>query len=138
MKSWLLTLAIVFSAALTSGAIAQNQASTSDSLPPVEEKIPPPDTFTYFDTAPRQINDVLQVWPERVTTPDFQGKVTVQYFVDKKGFPRQIHSLKATPTDMGLEDAAVETIKRMRFTPAQHNGKPVGIWVAQVVQFKAR
>ena len=136
MKRISLIFAIILSLVWIAGLPAQNlQTTASDSLqmPPSEEKIPDPGTFVPFDTPPRQINDVPQIWPENATQ---DGRVTVQYFVDKKGFPRQVRTLKAVPQEEGFEEAAVQMIQRMRFTPAQRNGEAVGIWVAQVINFK--
>lgn len=137
MKQWLL-LAAVLTAILAASATAQDTATgTRDGMlgVPSDEKIPEPGTFVPFDTAPRQINDVTETWPQTAVQ---EAKVTVQYYVDKKGFPRNVHALKATPKDKGFEDAAVEMVKQMRFSPALREGKPVGIWVAQVISYKAK
>jgi len=63
-----------------------------------------------------------------------QGIVIVQAIIDKQGNVTNIKVLRGLP--MGLEEAAVEAMKKWKFKPATLNGKPVTVYYNLTVNFK--
>lgn len=63
-----------------------------------------------------------------------QGVVIVQAIIDKEGKVTNVKVLKGLP--MGLEDAAVDAVKRWKFRPATLNGKPVAVYYNLTVNFR--
>jgi len=62
-----------------------------------------------------------------------QGVVIVQAIIDKQGRVTNVKVLKGLP--MGLDQAAVESIKTWKFQPATLNGKPVDVYYNLTVNF---
>lgn len=62
-----------------------------------------------------------------------QGVVIVQAIIDKQGNVDNVKILKGLP--MGLDSAAVESIKTWKFEPATLNGKPVDVYYNLTVNF---
>lgn len=87
--------------------------------------------------------DVLP--PEKVSAPEpqyteiarkarIQGVVIVQAIIDKSGTVTNVKVLKGLP--MGLDQSAVDAIKRWKFKPATLNGKPVAVYYNLTVNFR--
>jgi TonB family protein len=64
----------------------------------------------------------------------FMGVVTVGIIVDKNGIPQNVHVTKGV--GMGLDEKAVEAVKRYRFKSATENGKPVAVYENVEVNFE--
>jgi TonB family protein len=62
-----------------------------------------------------------------------QGVVIVQAIIDKQGNVTNVKVLKGLP--MGLDKAAVDSIKTWKFEPATLNGKPVDVYYNLTVNF---
>jgi len=62
-----------------------------------------------------------------------QGVVIVQAIIDKQGNVTNVKVLKGLP--MGLDNAAVDTIKTWKFEAATLNGKPVDVYYNLTVNF---
>jgi TonB family protein len=58
----------------------------------------------------------------------------VELIVDKYGMPRQLRSVR--PLGMGLDQKAIEAIRKYRFQPAMKNGEPVSVKIAVQVDFR--
>lgn len=63
-----------------------------------------------------------------------QGVVIVQAIIDKAGNVTNVKVLKGLP--MGLDQSAVEAIKKWKFDPATLNGKPVAVYYNLTVNFQ--
>ena len=63
-----------------------------------------------------------------------QGVVIVQAIIDEQGDVTDVKVLKALP--MGLDEAAVETVRTWKFKPATLNGKPVEVYYNLTVNFR--
>jgi TonB family protein len=55
----------------------------------------------------------------------FQGGVVVSFIVDKQGVPQNPHVM--LPIGLGLDDKAIEAVKKWRFKPAMKDGEPVAV-----------
>jgi|GEM_PF-1033595 len=64
----------------------------------------------------------------------FEGVVTVSLIVDKNGLPQNVHVTKGV--GHGLDEKAVEAVKKYRFKPATENGKPVAVFENIEVNFE--
>jgi len=64
-------------------------------------------------------------YPDNAAAREFRGNVQVYLFVEENGTPSHFRVLK--PVGLGLDDAAVETVRQYKFRPAMQNGKPVKV-----------
>jgi len=71
----------------------------------------------------------------RATTPDYpqnalaqqiSGSVTLEYTVDTRGEPRDLHVVEATPPGV-FDQAATNAVKRWRYAPMVVNGTAVDV-----------
>lgn len=76
------------------------------------------------------------VYPPSAMHLGLEGKVVLSVMVDQEGTPAQITVL--SPAHELLNEAAIETVYRTRFTPASHNGRRVASKVSVPVQFKLK
>ncbi len=63
-----------------------------------------------------------------------QGVVIVQAIIDKEGDVTNVKVLKGLP--MGLDQAAIDAVKKWKFKPATLNGKPVAVFYNLTVNFR--
>ena len=102
---------------------------------------PPPGSgpkvrFVAYDKAPTAIVPVRPFYPEIAKENELEGTVHVQFFVDIKGNVSEVSILKSTaPSGVGLDEAAVEAVKRSKWKPAQQRDKKVGVWLTIPVTF---
>ena len=57
--------------------------------------------------------------------------------MDEHGKVAETIVLKGVP-NTGLDEAATESIKAVAWSPAQHEGKNVGVWISVPVNFKLK
>jgi len=71
----------------------------------------------------------------RVATPDYpasalaqriSGSVTLEYTVDTRGDPRDIHVVEATPPGI-FDQAAINAVKHWRYAPAVAEGNAIEV-----------
>jgi protein TonB len=60
--------------------------------------------------------------------------VTVSTIVDQHGIPQNVHVTRGV--GHGLDEKAVEAVKKYRFKPAMENGKPVAVYLNVEVNFR--
>jgi protein TonB len=80
------------------------------------------------------INKVNPVYTEAARRARIQGVVIVEAIIDKQGNVTNVRVLKALP--MGLDQAAVDAVKKWRFRPATLNGRPVNVYFVLTVNFQ--
>ena len=64
-----------------------------------------------------------------------EGTVIVQAFINNKGVVEDTMILKGIP-NTGLNEAALEAVKRTRWKPARQRDKKVGVWMSIPINFK--
>ena len=75
-------------------------------------------------------------YPKESKEMGIQGTVIVQVFVNEEGKVTETSILQGIP-NTGLDEAAIEAIKKTRFKPATFaNGNPVGVWTSIPVNFR--
>jgi len=120
----------------------------------IEQDIDLPDTDIIFDIPegppPIEPEGPIRVGgdvtrPEKIAGPNpqyteiarkarIQGVVIVEAIIDKTGVVTNVRVLKPLP--MGLDQAAVEAVKKWKFKPATLNGKPVDVYYNLTVNFR--
>ena len=102
---------------------------------------PPPEgprvKFIPYDDPPQPLSDIRPVYPEIAQEAGIEGTVVVQVFVDKKGRVKDTVILKGIP-NTGLDEAATDAIRKVRFRPAKQRERAVGVWISIPVNFKLK
>ena len=101
---------------------------------------PAPGTFVAFDEAPKPVGG-FEAIQERLKYPDIarkagiEGQVIVQVRISESGEVTETRVLRSLGHS-GVDEAAVEAIKSVKWEPARNQGKPVAARVAIPVTFK--
>lgn len=85
-------------------------------------------------SAPQVIHSVEANFTDEARRADFQGTASIQLIVDSQGNPqdvRVVHHL-----GMGLDEKAVDAVRRYRFRPAMYQGHPVSVQMVIEVEFR--
>ena len=77
--------------------------------------------------APKYKTKVDAKYPKSAKVAEKGGKVTLQVTIDENGTPQDIVAL--TKLGFGLEEAAIEALKKSTFHPAMKGGKPISTQV---------
>jgi len=84
--------------------------------------------------APREIYNPDPEYSEEARKAKQQGTVVLSLIVDADGRPRDIHVVR--PLGMGLDEKAVEALRKWRFEPGRKGGIPVAMQVNVEVSFR--
>ena len=102
---------------------------------------PPPEgprvKFIPYDDPPVPLSPIRPKYPEIAQEAGIEGTVVVQVFVDEKGRVKDTVILKGIP-NTGLDEAAMEAIRKTRFRPAKQRERAVGVWISIPVNFKLK
>ena len=102
---------------------------------------PPPEgprvKFIPYDDPPIPLNPIRPRYPEIAQEAGIEGTVVVQVFVDEKGRVKDTVILKGIP-NTGLDEAATEAIRKVRFRPAKQRERAVGVWISIPVNFRLK
>jgi TonB family protein len=85
-------------------------------------------------SAPLVIHQVPPEYSAEAKAAKFNGIVLVNLIVDEKGMPKNVHVLRGVGN--GLDEKAVESVKKYRFRPAREGGKPVPVELNIEVNFQ--
>jgi len=91
--------------------------------------------FVPYDDPPRPLTPIRPKYPQIAQEKRIEGTVIVQVFVNEKGKVTETNISKGIPNS-GLDEAAIEAIKKTKFKPAMQRGKPVGVWIYIPVNFR--
>lgn len=84
--------------------------------------------------APVKLHYPQPAYTEIARKARLQGVVIVQAIIDKQGNVTNVKLLKGL--GMGLDQAAIDAIKKWRFEPATLHGKPVSVYYNLTVNFR--
>ena len=102
---------------------------------------PPPSgpkvVFIPYDDPPQALSPIRPSYPEIAQEAGIEGVVVVQAFIDQKGRVKETLILKGVP-NTGLDEAAMEAIRKTRFRPAKQRERAVGVWISIPVNFKLK
>lgn len=109
---------------------------------PIEAPEPPPEpAYVAHDVPPRLVN-VAQVrsvleerYPSDLPEDAGEGQVVLWLFVDERGEVTKLR-LRLSSGWRALDRLAEEIAPVMRFRPALHMGRSVGVWVSQPIRFR--
>jgi protein TonB len=96
--------------------------------------------FTPYDEPPVPIGGMAAiaknvVYPEIAKEAGIEGTIYIQSYIDEKGLVLNSVVNKGMP-GTGLDEAAMDAIKKTKFIPAQQRDRNVGVWIAIPVTFK--
>ena len=102
---------------------------------------PPPSgpkvVFIPYDDPPVAMTPIRPVYPEIAQEAGIEGVIVVQAFIDEKGRVKETQILKGVP-NTGLDEAAMEAIRKTRFKPAKQRERAVGVWISIPVNFRLK
>ena len=75
------------------------------------------------------------VYPEIAREAGIEGKVVIRAFIDKNGDVQECEVDQGIP-NTGLNEAAINAIKRTKFKPAMQRDRKVGVWISIPVFFR--
>ena len=111
--------------------------SVSDSV--IKESVIPNENeikFVAFDTPPQAIIPIRPVYPEMDRQSGIEGTIYVQYYINKKGEVTKATVLKGVPDSEGMDQAALEAVKKSKWKPAKQGDKEVGVWQTIPIKFE--
>jgi protein TonB len=82
---------------------------------------------------PRKIVNVTPIYPEIAMKNHVEGIVVLEATLDEHGTVQNVRVLRSVPL---LDQAAVDAVKRWRYTPTLLNGAPVQVLLTITVTFK--
>jgi TonB family protein len=85
-------------------------------------------------TPPSPIHIVEPQYSEQARDAKFSGSVLVALIIDANGLPQNVHVVRGI--GMGLDEKAIEAVKRYTFHPARLNGRPVPVVMNIEVNFQ--
>ncbi len=110
--------------------IGNISSTTSASLSQMDET---PVNFVPYDEPPVVIGKISPVYPEFAKRNKVQGTVVLEVEVLKDGSVRKIHVKRSVPG--GLDEAAVEAVRKIKFQPGRSSGHPVDVLLIIPVEF---
>lgn len=91
--------------------------------------------FIAYEEPPEVITRVKPDYPELAREAGIEGKVYLNVYVDESGKVKKAVVMKGVP-NTGLDEAALTAIEQWVYKPATQRGKPIGVWISQVVKFE--
>lgn len=110
--------------------------------PPEEEEVEEePEIFVVVEEMPELIGGLASIqehirYPEVAKKAGVEGRVIVQFVVDENGNvqnPQVVRGLGA-----GLDEVALEAVKKAKFKPGQQRGQPVKVKMSLPITFRLR
>jgi TonB family protein len=87
-------------------------------------------------TAPELLSEVKPDYTEDARRRNLEGEVVLEIVVRRDGSVGNIRLLQGLGG--GLDQRAIEAVRRWRFAPARRHGTPVDVLVEVAVEFKLR
>jgi periplasmic protein TonB len=104
-------------------------------LPPPPQVEPPPAAFVRVGGAvrePKKISDVRPVYPSIAIAAKVEGMVILEAVINQRGAVERVKVLRSEPL---LDAAAVEAVRKWRYTPTLLNGTPVSVLMTITLHF---
>jgi TonB family protein len=87
-------------------------------------------------TPPRMTRRGTVTYPPLARTQRVQGTVITSVLVSERGDVLEVRVIRGVNMPVGLNEAAVQTMRRSTFTPAMKDGVRVRSWVTVPIEFK--
>ena len=91
--------------------------------------------FIPYDKAPTPKFPIRPIYPEIAQEAGIEGTVWIDFFINEKGIVTEAWVKKGIP-NTGLNEAALEAVKKSVWKPAQQRDKKVGVWQTVPVKFE--
>ena len=91
--------------------------------------------FIPYDKPPKPTLPIRPIYPEIAQEAGIEGTVYIQFFINRKGIVTEAWVQKGIP-NTGLNEAALEAVKKSKWKPAQQRDKKVGVWQTVPVKFE--
>ena len=103
--------------------------------PPASSDVDSSEVLEFFmvEVKPKVMHAVKFVHPEKALRDSLEGKVFLKFIVNVDGSVSDVRVLRGPEV---FHQAAIDAISQFRFKPAEHNGKPVAVWMTQPVSFR--
>jgi TonB family protein len=85
-------------------------------------------------SAPRALDAPDPEYSEEARKAKYQGTVILWMVVDPNGSPREVRVTRRL--GMGLDEKAIEAVRKWKFEPAMKDGKPVAVQISVEVNFR--
>ncbi len=85
-------------------------------------------------SAPRALDAPDPAYSEEARKAKYQGTVVLWMIVDPNGVPQQVRVTRKL--GMGLDEKAIEAVRKWKFEPARKDGKPVAVQISVEVNFR--
>jgi protein TonB len=85
--------------------------------------------------APAKVTHVSPIYPQVARAAHVEGTVILEAVIDESGAVDAVHVLRSVPL---LDAAAIDAVRRWRFTPTMLNGQPIPIVMTVTVTFTLR
>jgi TonB family protein len=105
----------------------------SSAIMPVQAKSAESASASAYDTPPELITIIRPKYPKDARKKKIKGSVLVKVLINKKGL---VESAKVTEGIEGLNQSALDAVKKARFKPAKYKGKVVSTWVTLSIDFE--
>jgi len=115
-------------------ALSQIGNIYSTTAPTQQEEDNTPVNFVPYDDAPVVIGKIEPVYPEFAKRNKIQGTVILEAEVLKDGSVRDIRVRRGVGG--GLDEAAIEAVRKVKFQPGKSSGQPVDCLVIIPVEFR--
>lgn len=141
MKHKILLTLFVIALVLTACNFGTDKKSDAEYHVEKIEHVPDEEVqFIPYDTPPLPIGGTDAflkniIYPEKAKSAGLEGTVIIQAFVNEKGEVTKCKIMKSIP-NTGLDEAAIDAVKKTKFTPAKQNNKDIGVWIALPVVFR--
>lgn len=89
------------------------------------------------DVKPVPIELPAPAYPENAKKAGMKGEVLTKALVDVTGAIESVQILESSGSEL-FDQAALDAVKMAKFTPPQHQGKPVRVWVSIPIKFALR
>jgi TonB family protein len=113
--------------------VAQERVSVQAPEPPEPKQVSELQPADETSVPPRVTKQTRPKYPRAAFDQKIQGEVVIEFMIDTKGRVAQTRVIQSVP---GLDEAAVECLRKWRFKPALKNGKPVAVIARAPVVFK--
>ena len=98
--------------------------------------------FIKYDKAPEPVGGfrTIQnniVYPEVAQANGIEGTVIIQAYLNENGDMTKFNIMRGVKNS-GLNQAAIDALKKTKFIPAESEGKKVGVWISIPIVFKLK
>lgn len=127
-RALLLALPLMFATAIAQG---QTSAPPTQTVAPKAPSESPGDRVVV--TNPRAVYAPDPEFPKKARKGHKKGEIVFSLVVGQDGLPRDITLVRGISTE--LDEAALDSLRKWRFTPAMKDGKPVAVHITVEIDF---